>query len=108
MAATQQEWELLQRLWLRTMNSSLQVKKILGSENKGDLLKCWNLMLVKGQDQQIKAWLKNQSMFSEVQKENLAQKKERLPVEAPPDCTSPKYREESPKEQSERQAKGKG
>ncbi|MBW0579871.1 hypothetical protein O181_119586 [Austropuccinia psidii MF-1] len=40
-------------------------------------------MSCKGQVQQIKAWLKSQSMFSEDQRKELAQDKENSPVKAP-------------------------
>ncbi|MBW0552971.1 hypothetical protein O181_092686 [Austropuccinia psidii MF-1] len=55
----------------------------MGTEKTEDLLKGWTPMSCKGQVQQIKAWLKNQSMFSEDQKKKLAQGKDNSPVEAP-------------------------
>ncbi|MBW0503754.1 hypothetical protein O181_043469 [Austropuccinia psidii MF-1] len=61
-------------------------------------------MSCKGQVQQIKAWWKNQSMFSEDQKKKLAQGKDNSPVEAPQASTSTKKGKATPKEQSEGQA----
>ncbi|MBW0586707.1 hypothetical protein O181_126422 [Austropuccinia psidii MF-1] len=58
--------------------------------------------------QQIKAWLKNQSMLSEDQKKKWAQGKENSPVEAPQASTSAQKAQENPKDQPELQAKGKG
>ncbi|MBW0494047.1 hypothetical protein O181_033762, partial [Austropuccinia psidii MF-1] len=66
-------------------------------------------MSFKGQVQQIKAWLKTQSMLSEDQKKKMAQGKDNSPVEAPQASSkSAKQGQENPKEQSEGQAKGKG
>ncbi|MBW0497683.1 hypothetical protein O181_037398 [Austropuccinia psidii MF-1] len=65
-------------------------------------------MSCKGQVQQIKAWLKNQSILSEDQKKELAQGKENSPVEAPQAPKSSKKVQASPKDKSEVQAKGKG
>ncbi|MBW0591859.1 hypothetical protein O181_131574 [Austropuccinia psidii MF-1] len=45
-------------------------------------------MSCKGQVQQIKYWLKTQSMLSEEKKKKLAQGKENSPVEAPQASTS--------------------
>ncbi|MBW0486073.1 hypothetical protein O181_025788, partial [Austropuccinia psidii MF-1] len=50
--------------------------------------------------QKDKSLVKNQSIFLEYQEE-LAQKKDNSPVEAPQASTSTKYREASPKEQPE-------
>ncbi|MBW0593536.1 hypothetical protein O181_133251 [Austropuccinia psidii MF-1] len=58
-------------------------EEVMGPEKTEDLLMGWTPMSVKGQVQQIKAWLKNQSMLSEDQKKKLAQGKENSPVEAP-------------------------
>ncbi|MBW0567216.1 hypothetical protein O181_106931, partial [Austropuccinia psidii MF-1] len=68
MAAKWQEWELLPILWLGTMSSYLKVKKFMGPEKTEELLKGWTPMSCNGPVQQIKAWLKNQSMLSEDQK----------------------------------------
>ncbi|MBW0593798.1 hypothetical protein O181_133513 [Austropuccinia psidii MF-1] len=65
------------------MISYLQVKKFMGPENTEELLKGWTPMSCKGHVQQMKAWLKNQSMLSEDQKKKLAQGKDSTPVEAP-------------------------
>ncbi|MBW0516748.1 hypothetical protein O181_056463 [Austropuccinia psidii MF-1] len=45
-------------------------------------------MSCKGQVQQTKAWLKNQSMLPDDQKEQLAQEKENTPVEGPQASTN--------------------
>ncbi|MBW0578265.1 hypothetical protein O181_117980 [Austropuccinia psidii MF-1] len=58
------------------MNSYLQVKKLMGLAKTEELLKVWKPMSCKGQVQQIKAWLKNQSMLSDNQKKKLAQGKD--------------------------------
>ncbi|MBW0583164.1 hypothetical protein O181_122879 [Austropuccinia psidii MF-1] len=84
----QKEWELLPSLWIGTMSSYLQVKKFMGPEKTEELLKGWTPMSCKGQVQQIKAWLKNQSMLSEDQKKKLAQCKDNTPVETPQASTS--------------------
>ncbi|MBW0593105.1 hypothetical protein O181_132820, partial [Austropuccinia psidii MF-1] len=88
MAAKQQEWELLQSLWIGTINSYLQVKKFRGPEKTEELLKGWTPIFCKGQIQQIKAWFKKQIMLSEDQKKKLVQGKENSPVEAPQASTS--------------------
>ncbi|MBW0591328.1 hypothetical protein O181_131043 [Austropuccinia psidii MF-1] len=59
----------------------------MGPEKTEELLKGWTPMSSKGQVQQIKAWLKNQSMLSE-DKKKLAQGKDNTPVEAPQASTS--------------------
>ncbi|MBW0577276.1 hypothetical protein O181_116991, partial [Austropuccinia psidii MF-1] len=92
MATKQQEWELLPSLWIGTMNSYLQVKKLVGPEKTEELLNGWKPMSCKGQVQQIK----------------LAQGKENSTVEAPQASTSAKTAQENPKEQPEGQEKGKG
>ncbi|MBW0586048.1 hypothetical protein O181_125763 [Austropuccinia psidii MF-1] len=83
MAAKPQKWELLPSLWICTMNSHLHVKNFIGPENTELLLRGWKPMSFKGQVQQIKAWLRHQSMLSEDQKNKLAQGKDNIPVEAP-------------------------
>ncbi|MBW0506616.1 hypothetical protein O181_046331 [Austropuccinia psidii MF-1] len=60
----------------------------MGPEKTEELLKSWTPMSCKGQVQQIKSWLKNQSMLSDDQKKNLAQGKDNTPVEAPQASTS--------------------
>ncbi|MBW0520098.1 hypothetical protein O181_059813 [Austropuccinia psidii MF-1] len=83
----------------------------MGPEKTEESLRGWTPISCKGQVQQIKVWLKNQSMLSEDQKKKLAQGKDNSPVEAPQDSTSKKIAkqgQESPKEQSEGQEKGKG
>ncbi|MBW0525569.1 hypothetical protein O181_065284 [Austropuccinia psidii MF-1] len=55
----------------------------MSPEKTEELLRGWTPMSCKGQVQQIKAWLKNQSMLSEDQKKKLAQGKDNTPVEAP-------------------------
>ncbi|MBW0557432.1 hypothetical protein O181_097147 [Austropuccinia psidii MF-1] len=110
MAAKQQEWELLPNLWIGTINSYLQVKKFMGPEKTEEPLKVSKPMSCKGQVQQIKAWLKNQRMLSEDQKEKLAQGKENSPVEAPQDSTSknlPQQVPSKPKKTPKTNQKGK-
>ncbi|MBW0500628.1 hypothetical protein O181_040343 [Austropuccinia psidii MF-1] len=58
-------------------------------------------MYLKGEVQQIRDWLKNQSTLSE------AQKKDSSPVKAPEVSTRSKQGKEIPKEKSEGKAKGK-
>ncbi|MBW0523241.1 hypothetical protein O181_062956 [Austropuccinia psidii MF-1] len=78
-------------------------------EKTEELLWGWTSISCKGQFQQIKACLKNQSMLSEDQKRKLAQRKDNSPVEAPQAAsTSAKQGQANPKEQSEGQEKGKG
>ncbi|MBW0573318.1 hypothetical protein O181_113033 [Austropuccinia psidii MF-1] len=55
----------------------------MGPEQTEDLLRGWTPMSCKGQVQQIKAWLKSQSILSEDQRKKLAQGKDNSPVEAP-------------------------
>ncbi|MBW0564628.1 hypothetical protein O181_104343 [Austropuccinia psidii MF-1] len=88
MVANQQESELLPNLWIGTMNSYLQVNKLMRPENTQDLLKGWTHISFKGKVQKIKSWLKDQSILSEDQKKELAQKKYNSPVEAPQASTS--------------------
>ncbi|MBW0523336.1 hypothetical protein O181_063051 [Austropuccinia psidii MF-1] len=64
------------------MNSYLQVKKFIGPERTEEIMMGWTPLSCKGQVQQIKAWLKNQSMLSEDQKNQFAHEKENSPVEA--------------------------
>ncbi|MBW0517437.1 hypothetical protein O181_057152 [Austropuccinia psidii MF-1] len=47
-------------------------EEVHGAKNTEELLKGWTPMSCKGQVQQIKAWLKNQSMLSDDQKKKLA------------------------------------
>ncbi|MBW0540719.1 hypothetical protein O181_080434 [Austropuccinia psidii MF-1] len=60
----------------------------MGPEKTEELLRGWTPMSCKGQVQQIKPWLKNQSMLSEDQKKKVAQGKDNTPVEAPQASTS--------------------
>ncbi|MBW0508610.1 hypothetical protein O181_048325 [Austropuccinia psidii MF-1] len=83
-----QDEELLPSLWIGKMNSYLQEKKFLGPEKAEYLLTGWTPISVKGKVQQIKAWLKSQSLLSEVQKKQLAQNKNNTLVEAPKASTS--------------------
>ncbi|MBW0532922.1 hypothetical protein O181_072637 [Austropuccinia psidii MF-1] len=89
------------RFWIGKKNSYLQVKKLLGLEKTQELLKGWKPMYCKGKVKNIKSWLKNQSILSEDQKKELAQKKGNSPVEAP---KASKSRKASPKEKPEVQA----
>ncbi|MBW0589234.1 hypothetical protein O181_128949 [Austropuccinia psidii MF-1] len=115
-ATKQKEWELQPSNWIGTMNSYLQVKNFVGPENTEDLLKGWKPMSCKGKVQQVKSWLKNQSMLSEDQKKKLAQGKENSPVEAPQASTNknppqkvPSKPKQAPKtnEKGKQKAKGK-
>ncbi|MBW0561081.1 hypothetical protein O181_100796 [Austropuccinia psidii MF-1] len=90
------------------MNSSLQVKKLMGPEKTEEPLRGCKPMSCKGQVQQMKFWLKTQSMLSDDKKKKLAQGKENSPVEAPQASTSAKKGQENPKKQSEGKVKGKG
>ncbi|MBW0509173.1 hypothetical protein O181_048888 [Austropuccinia psidii MF-1] len=115
MAAKQQEWEPLPSLWIGTMSSYLEVKKIMGPEETEELLRGWTPMSFKGQVQQIKAWWKNQSMLSEDQKKRLAQGKNNSPVEAPQASTSknppqqvPNKDKQAPKSNQKGNKKAKG
>ncbi|MBW0573083.1 hypothetical protein O181_112798 [Austropuccinia psidii MF-1] len=114
MAGKKQEWELLPSLWIGTMNSYPQVKKFMGPKKPEDLLRGWTPISCKGQLQQIKAFLKHQIRLSGGHKKKLAQGKENIPVEDPQAFTSKnqcqksaKKGKASPKEQSEREEKGK-
>ncbi|MBW0582029.1 hypothetical protein O181_121744 [Austropuccinia psidii MF-1] len=92
------------------MNSYLQVKKFMDPEKTEELLRGWTPMSCKGQDQQIKAWLKNQHIFSEDQKKKLAQGKENSPVDAPQASTSKNLPQKVPnkdKQAPKRNQKGK-
>ncbi|MBW0501291.1 hypothetical protein O181_041006 [Austropuccinia psidii MF-1] len=60
----------------------------MGQEKTEDLLRGRTPMCGKGQVQQIKAFLKNQSMLSDNQKEKLAQGKDNRQVKAPQASTS--------------------
>ncbi|MBW0590178.1 hypothetical protein O181_129893 [Austropuccinia psidii MF-1] len=97
MEEKQKEWELLPSTWIGTMNSYLEVKKFMLPEKTEDLLRGWTPMSCKGKVQQIKACLKNQSIFSEDQKKKLAQRKDNSPVEAPQDSTSKNMPQKVPK-----------
>ncbi|MBW0583522.1 hypothetical protein O181_123237 [Austropuccinia psidii MF-1] len=78
------------------------------SEKTEDLLRGWTPVSFKGKVQQIKAWLKNQSILTEDRKKKLAQGKDNSPVEAPQASTSAKTGQEISKEKSEGKGKGKG
>ncbi|MBW0580957.1 hypothetical protein O181_120672 [Austropuccinia psidii MF-1] len=88
----------------------------MGPEKTEELLKSWTPISCKGKVQQIRAWLKNQSMLSEDQKKKLSQEMENSPVEAPqastsknwPQQTSANQAQANPKDQPEGKAKGKG
>ncbi|MBW0577948.1 hypothetical protein O181_117663 [Austropuccinia psidii MF-1] len=80
----------------------------MGPENTEEFMRGWTPMSCKGQVQQIKAWLKNQSMLPEDKTKNLAQGKDNSPVEAPQTSTSAKQGQAKGKEQSEAKEKGKG
>ncbi|MBW0480384.1 hypothetical protein O181_020099 [Austropuccinia psidii MF-1] len=86
--AAKQELEILPSLWLGTMNSYLQMKNSMGPEKTEDLLSGWKPMSFKGKVQEIKGWLKNQSIFSEDQMKKLDQGKKNSPGEAAQASTS--------------------
>ncbi|MBW0577528.1 hypothetical protein O181_117243 [Austropuccinia psidii MF-1] len=111
----QQEWELLPSLCIGTMNSYFQVKKLMGTEKTEELLRGWTPMSCKGQVQQIKAWLKKQSMLSEDQKKKLAQGKDNSPMGALQASTSksppqqvPNKEKQTPKSNQKGKQKEKG
>ncbi|MBW0559649.1 hypothetical protein O181_099364 [Austropuccinia psidii MF-1] len=85
----------------------------MGPEKTEDLLRGWTPMSCKGQVKHIKAWLKNQSMFSEDKKKKLAQGKTNSPVEAPKASTGKnlpqkvKKRAQKPKRKGQEKGKGK-
>ncbi|MBW0506233.1 hypothetical protein O181_045948 [Austropuccinia psidii MF-1] len=92
------------------MNSYLQVKKFMGPEKTEEILKGWTPMSCKGQVQQMKALLGNQSILSENKKRKLAQGKENSPVEAPQASTSkipPQQVQNRPKKTPKTNQKGK-
>ncbi|MBW0592230.1 hypothetical protein O181_131945 [Austropuccinia psidii MF-1] len=89
--------ELLPSLWIGTMNSYPQVKKLMGPEKMEDLLKGWTSISCKVQVQQIKDLLKNQRMLSEDQKKKLSQGKDNSPVEAPQVSKSKSLPQQVPK-----------
>ncbi|MBW0510176.1 hypothetical protein O181_049891 [Austropuccinia psidii MF-1] len=60
----------------------------MGPEKTEELMKGWTPMSSKGQVQQIKSWLKNQSMLSEDQKKKLTQGEGNSQVEDPQASTS--------------------
>ncbi|MBW0589745.1 hypothetical protein O181_129460, partial [Austropuccinia psidii MF-1] len=110
MEAKQQEWKLLPSLWIGIMNSYLQVKNCMGPENTEEHLKGWTPISCKVQVQQIKAWLKPQSMLSDDQKKKLAKGKENIPVEAPQASKStnpPQQVPNKPKQTKKTNQKGK-
>ncbi|MBW0577527.1 hypothetical protein O181_117242 [Austropuccinia psidii MF-1] len=81
----------------------------MGPEKTEELLKGWTTMSCKGQVQQIKSWLKNQSMLSEDQNKKLAQGKENSPVEAPqasPSKVLPQQVPKKPKQTPKSNQKG--
>ncbi|MBW0504519.1 hypothetical protein O181_044234 [Austropuccinia psidii MF-1] len=77
----------------------------MGPEKTEELPRGWTPMSCKGQVQQIKAWLKSQSMLSEDQKKKMAQENGKSPVEAPQASTSKKAPQKVP---NEARGKGKG
>ncbi|MBW0517755.1 hypothetical protein O181_057470 [Austropuccinia psidii MF-1] len=79
----------------------------MGPEKAEDLQRGWKPMSFKGNVKQIKAGFKNQSILSEDKKKKLANGKSKSPVESPQDSISEKQGQESLKEQSEGQEKGK-
>ncbi|MBW0541627.1 hypothetical protein O181_081342 [Austropuccinia psidii MF-1] len=82
----------------------------MGPEKTEDFMRGWKPMYCKGQVQQIKAWLKNQSILSEDQKKKLAQAKENSKVESPQASTSKNLPQQVPnkeEQESKRNQKGK-
>ncbi|MBW0524894.1 hypothetical protein O181_064609 [Austropuccinia psidii MF-1] len=92
--------ELLPSLWIGKMSSYLQVNTFMGPGKTEDLLKGLTPMYCKGQVQQIKALLKNQSILSEDQNKELAQGKDNSPVEAPQASTSNNLPKKVPKKEN--------
>ncbi|MBW0592924.1 hypothetical protein O181_132639 [Austropuccinia psidii MF-1] len=87
----------------------------MGPEKTEELVRGWTPMSFKGQVQQIKAWLKSQSMLSEDQKKKLAQGKDNSSVEAPQASASktlpqkvPNKDNQTPKSNQMGKQKGKG
>ncbi|MBW0494932.1 hypothetical protein O181_034647 [Austropuccinia psidii MF-1] len=114
MAEKQQEWELLPSLWIGKMSSLLKMKKLMGPEKTEDLIRGWKPMSCKGKVQNIKAWLKNQSILSEDKKKKLAQENDKSPVEAPQASTRknppqqvPRKGKQAPKRNQKGKAKSK-
>ncbi|MBW0474649.1 hypothetical protein O181_014364 [Austropuccinia psidii MF-1] len=97
MVEKKQEFELIPRPLIGKINSNVQVKKFLSLGNTENLLKGWTPISCKGRFQQIKAWLKNQTIFSEDQNKQLTQKKDNSPVEAPQASTGRKLPKQGPK-----------
>ncbi|MBW0529213.1 hypothetical protein O181_068928 [Austropuccinia psidii MF-1] len=83
MATKQQEWELLPSLWRGTMSSYPQIRKLLGPEKGRGLPEGLETHVFQSTSPKDKDWLKNQSILSEDQKKELAQKKDNSPVETP-------------------------
>ncbi|MBW0586506.1 hypothetical protein O181_126221 [Austropuccinia psidii MF-1] len=71
----------------------------MGPEKTEDLLRGWTPISCKGKVQQIKAWLKTQSILSEDQKKKLAQGKDNSPVEALQASTSKNPPQQVPKKE---------
>ncbi|MBW0577918.1 hypothetical protein O181_117633 [Austropuccinia psidii MF-1] len=72
-------------------------EEIQGARKDRGTSEGWSPMSCKGEFQQIKALLKNQSMLSEDQRKKLAQGKQNHPVEAPQASTSKNRPQQVPK-----------
>ncbi|MBW0509013.1 hypothetical protein O181_048728 [Austropuccinia psidii MF-1] len=97
--------------WIGNMNSYLKVKKFVVPKKAEDLPKGWTPISCKGKVQKKKDLLKNQCILSKDQKKELAQKKEKIQVEAPQASKSknmPQQGQENPKEQYKGKEEEKG
>ncbi|MBW0501078.1 hypothetical protein O181_040793 [Austropuccinia psidii MF-1] len=69
--AKEEDWEICPRLWQGSMNSYLHIKSFLGQEKTIELLRGWSPFSCKGKVKIMKDWLKNQSLLSIDQREEL-------------------------------------
>ncbi|MBW0579104.1 hypothetical protein O181_118819 [Austropuccinia psidii MF-1] len=70
-AAKVEEWEICPSLLQGAMNSYLHIKIFLGQEKTIELLGAWSPMSCKDKVKKINNWLKNQSLLSIDQKNEL-------------------------------------
>ncbi|MBW0565814.1 hypothetical protein O181_105529 [Austropuccinia psidii MF-1] len=88
-AAKEEEWEICPSFWQGVMNSSLHIKSFLGQEKTIELLGGWSTLSCKDNVKKIKNWLKNQSLLSIDQKQEL-EMTPALETESPVASTSSK------------------
>ncbi|MBW0559505.1 hypothetical protein O181_099220 [Austropuccinia psidii MF-1] len=116
--AKEEECEICPTLWQGAMNSYLHIKSFLGQEKTIELLGGWRKFSCKDKVKRIKNWLKNQSLLSIDQKNEL-EMTPALETEGPVVSTSSKPAPEVFKDKPNRpqkkqkgpkscQAKGKG